>query len=228
MKNKLLILSLLVVSAVSLGASQGMDMNSSENGMDSGNMAGMKMSQDGMVMGQNTDQLPPGCDSIAGEENLTIRAGREHADQFNGKLFTYDQRVYEYDPCTKLTVTFHNSDNVRHQWMVHGLPQSLYRMGMFNIEVSGPGNMTGTFILPSQDETLLVHCGVPQHMQKGMKAQLKVGAGDGDISNIPGVTGDSTPYEYPEEDNTAFVVMSTLTAVVFGVLSAAGIRRWNR
>lgn len=34
-----------------------------------------------------------------------------------------------------------------------------------------------------------MHCGVRQHQQKGMKAQLLVGGGEGDIPNIPGISG---------------------------------------
>jgi hypothetical protein len=43
-------------------------------------------------------------------------------------------------------------------------------------------------ILPPGDKTYLVHCDIAQHMEKGMKAQLKVGKGDGDLPSIPGVT----------------------------------------
>jgi hypothetical protein len=43
-------------------------------------------------------------------------------------------------------------------------------------------------ILPPGDRTYLVHCDIAQHMEKGMKAQLKVGAGSGDLPSIPGVT----------------------------------------
>ena len=60
---------------------------------------------------------------------------------------------------------------------------------MFTLEVAGKGQRTSTFILPPGDKTYLVHCDVPQHMEKGMKAQLKAGAGDGDLPSIPGVTG---------------------------------------
>ena len=37
-------------------------------------------------------------------------------------------------------------------------------------------------------KTYLVHCELPQHMEKGMKAQLKVDGGDGDLPSIPGLT----------------------------------------
>ncbi|MFB6203138.1 MAG: hypothetical protein ABEK01_01455 [Candidatus Nanohaloarchaea archaeon] len=178
--------------------------------------AAMKITEDGMVMGQNTDRLPPGCDSISGWKNITVHAGKEYADNFTGKMFTYSERSFSYEQCTKLTVTFVNHDEIRHQWMVHGLPTSTYRMGMFTIEVSdGPGNVTGTFILPSNSETLLVHCGVPQHMQKGMKAQLKVGGGDGKIANIPGITDAKDEYNYPSQSPVQPAIILGLLGFVF-------------
>lgn len=88
----------------------------------------------------------------------------------------------------KVTVTFINEDNVRHQWMLHGLPRYLYPEGMFHIEVNGPGRKSGTFIVPSAKKTYLGHCDVAQHTEKGMKAQLKVGGGNGNLPSILGIT----------------------------------------
>jgi hypothetical protein len=59
---------------------------------------------------------------------------------------------------------------------------------MFHLEASGPSRISGTLILPPGDKTYLVHCDIAQHMEKGMKAQFKVGKGDGDLPSIPGVT----------------------------------------
>lgn len=176
----------------------------------------------GAVMNENTDQLPPGCDAISGETDITVHAGRHYAQEFNGKTFTYDQREFNFEPCEKVTVTFVNNDSVRHQWMVHGLPMNIYPMGMFSIEVTGPGSDTGTFIVPSYTETLLVHCGVPQHMQKGMKAQIKIGQGDGNIANIPGITGATDRYNYgqgnPLAKGAPFAVVGFVTAAVLVAL----------
>jgi hypothetical protein len=72
--------------------------------------------------------------------------------------------------------------------MMHGLPKYLYPKGMFHLEATGPSKISGTLILPPGDKTYLVHCDIAQHMEKGMKAQLKVGKGDGDLPSIPGVT----------------------------------------
>jgi hypothetical protein len=142
----------------------------------------------GMVMGQNTDTLPGGCDKISETKEITVHAGHKYAEKFPGRMFAFDTQEYQFKPCTKLTVNFINEDNIRHQWMMHGLPKYLYPKGMFHLEVSGPAKISGTLILPPGDRTYLVHCDIAQHMEKGMKAQLKVGAGSGDLPSIPGVT----------------------------------------
>jgi hypothetical protein len=72
----------------------------------------------------------------------------------------------------------------------------MYPKGMFHLEVSGPAKISGTLILPPGDKTYLVHCDIAQHMEKGMKAQLKVGDGDGDLPSIPGVTAPVVPDDY--------------------------------
>lgn len=142
----------------------------------------------GMVMGQNTSTLPGGCDSIAESKEITVHAGHKYAEKFPGRMFAFDTQEYNFKPCTKLTIHFINDDHIRHQWMMHGLPKYIYPKGMFHLEVSGPGKISGTLILPPGDKTYLVHCDIAQHMEKGMKGQLKVGKGDGDLPSIPGVT----------------------------------------
>jgi plastocyanin len=142
----------------------------------------------GMVMGQNTDTLPGGCDSISETKEITVHAGHKYAEKFPGRMFAFDTQEFNFKPCTKLTVHFVNEDNIRHQWMMHGLPKYLYPKGMFHLEATGPSKISGTLILPPGDKTYLVHCDIAQHMEKGMKAQLKVGKGDGDLPSIPGVT----------------------------------------
>ncbi|MCX7097395.1 MAG: copper oxidase [Methylococcales bacterium] len=142
----------------------------------------------GMVMGQNKDTLPGGCDSISETKEITVHAGHKYAEKFPGRMFAFDTQEFNFKPCTKLTVHFVNEDNIRHQWMMHGLPKYLYPKGMFHLEASGPSKISGTLILPPGDKTYLVHCDIAQHMEKGMKAQLKVGKGDGDLPSIPGLT----------------------------------------
>lgn len=150
----------------------------------------------GMVMGQNATTLPGGCDKIAATKEITVRAGHKYAEKFPGTMFAFDQQEYQFEPCTKLTVHFINDDDIRHQWMMHGLPKYLYPKGMFHLEVSGPGKVSGTLILPPGDKTYLVHCDIAGHMEKGMKGQLKVGKGSEDLPSIPGVTAATYPDDY--------------------------------
>jgi hypothetical protein len=157
---------------------------------------GMQMDMGGMVMNENHDQQPRDCGAIAGEQKIVVRAGRKYAQQFNGTMFAYDQHEWDVPPCTKVTVTLENEDTVRHQWMLHGLPRYLHPEGMFHLEVNGRGSKTGAFITPGARKTYLVHCDVAQHMEKGMKAQLKVGGGDGDLPSIPGITAARFPEAY--------------------------------
>lgn len=142
----------------------------------------------GMVMGQNSETLPGGCDKIAENREITVHAGHKYAEKFPGRMYAFDTQEFNFKPCTKLTVHFVNDDHIRHQWMMHGLPKYLYPKGMFHLEISGPGKISGTLILPPGDKTYLVHCDIAQHMEKGMKAQLKVGKGDGNLPSIPGLT----------------------------------------
>ena len=150
----------------------------------------------GMVMGQNTDKLPGGCDEISETKEITVHAGHKYAEKFPGRMFAFDIQEFNFKPCTKLTVNFVNEDKIRHQWMMHGLPKYMYPKGMFHLEVTGPAKISGTLILPPGDKTYLVHCDIAQHMEKGMKAQLKVGDGDGDLPSIPGVTALAVPDDY--------------------------------
>ncbi|MFI3157856.1 MAG: copper oxidase [Methylococcaceae bacterium] len=162
----------------------------------------------GMVMGQNTSTLPGGCDSIAESKEITVHAGHKYAEKFPGRMFAFDTQEFNFKPCTKLTVHFINDDNVRHQWMMHGLPKYLYPKGMFHLEVSGPAKISGTLILPPGDKTYLVHCDIAQHMEKGMKAQLKVGKGDGDLPSIPGVTAYVVADDYKGSLPTVMAAVS--------------------
>ncbi|MCK5121620.1 MAG: copper oxidase [Methylococcales bacterium] len=150
----------------------------------------------GMVMGQNTDTLPGGCDKIAATKEITVHAGHKYAEKFPGRMFAFDEQEYQFEPCTKLTVNFVNDDSIRHQWMMHGLPRYLYPKGMFHLEVTGPGKISGTLIFPPNDKTYLVHCDISQHMEKGMKGQLKIGKGSGDLPSIPGVTANVIQDDY--------------------------------
>lgn len=141
-----------------------------------------------MIMGQNFDKLPSSCQSISEEIEITVRAGRKYSANFPGTAFAFDKQQWNVKPCAKVTWHFINEDNIRHQFMMHGLPKYLYKLGMFHLEVTGPKTVSGTMIVPGKDETFLVHCDISHHMEKGMKAQLVVGKGGTDIPSIPGVT----------------------------------------
>lgn len=141
-----------------------------------------------MIMGQNLDTLPSSCRSISEEVEITVRAGRKYSAKFPGTAFAFDQQEWRVKPCAKVTFHFMNEDNIRHQFMMHGLPKYLYKYGMFHLEVTGPKTVSGTIIVPGGDDTYLVHCDISHHMEKGMKAQLVVGNGGTDIPGIPGLT----------------------------------------
>lgn len=203
-----LLLSVLVLLAGSVSAQEIEEHNML---MDHGGGHLMDLSG-GMVMGQNTDTLPDGCDKIAGDEEVTVHAGHKYAEKFPGRMFAFDKQEYQYEPCTRLTIHFVNEDNIRHQWMMHGLPKYLYPKGMFHLEVTGPGKISGTLILPPGDKTYLVHCDLAQHMEKGMKGQLKTGKGSGDLPSIPGVTDLAVADDYTaaRESEPAAAVAQTL------------------
>ncbi len=156
-------------------------------------MNAMKMDIHGMVMNENIDKLPKDCKEIAEEVTIQIKAGTEYAKPYPGTVFGYDQHQWKVSPCSRITVEFSNEDEIRHQWMIHGLPTYLYPKGMFHIEVNGKQKKTGTFIIPSAHFTYLVHCDIAQHTEKGMKAQLVAGNGRGDLSSIPGISDPKYP-----------------------------------
>lgn len=145
------------------------------------------------VYDENTDRLPPGCQEISQELAWDVRGGREHAADFDGRTFMFDVRSFDAPSCARVHVTFTNDDDSRHMWMVHGV----YPNGTFLLEADGGQSASGTFITPAEQETLLVHCGIPTHQQQGMKAQILVNGGEGDLPNIPGISG------LPEGDQEA-------------------------
>lgn len=149
---------------------------------------GHRMDMTAMVMNDNPDVLPADCESVSEDVAITVHAGTDHALYRNGKLFGYDNHEWRVRPCARVTVTFINEDDVRHQWMLHGLPRYIYPRGMFHLELNGAGTVQSSFIVPGDERTYLVHCDIAQHTEKGMKAQLVVGAGSGDLPNVPGVT----------------------------------------
>lgn len=177
----------------------------------------MLMDGKGMIMNANTDRLPKDCQKISGDVNITIRAGHKYAQKFNGKMFAFDSQEWDVKPCTRINVTFINDDEIRHQLMIHGLPGYLYPQGMFHLELYGAGELKASLIVPAQKKTYLVHCELPQHMEKGMKAQLKVDGGDSDLPSIPGLTKPVRADSYPVDWTPAMGAM-LLACILVGCL----------
>jgi plastocyanin len=182
---------------------------------------GMQMDGNGMVMNANRENLPRGCAEISRDYHFEISAGSECASNSPGMIFGMSQHELRVEPCSRVTVTFTNKDEVRHQWMVHGLPKYLYPTGMFHMEANAGATLTGTFIVPGDDRTYLIHCDMAQHMEKGMKGQLVVGAGSGNLWSVKGV-GD--PF-YRDAYLPAWIwILLALTAIT-GLAAALCLRR---
>jgi FtsP/CotA-like multicopper oxidase with cupredoxin domain len=164
-KNFLIFISLLTL----------LPINNAVSEMNHMHHKGMTMDMNTMVMGENKDRLPNDCPGISEEQTFTIKAGRKYASQED--VFAYDVPIINVKPCARITVTLENNDQVRHQWMVHGLPRYLYDGGMFHLEANGGYKVTGTFIVPSRDESYFTHCDIAQHTEKGLKGEVIVGAG---------------------------------------------------
>ena len=205
---------------------EGMD-HSQMQGMDHSGHGGHEMEFDagGMVMNTNSDRLPPGCPEIRRDYEFTVRAGTRYAAPFSGNTFGMSQHAFEVEPCSRITFTFINEDAVRHQFMIHKLPRDMYPQGMFHIEAAGGATKVGTLIVPSADRTYLIHCDIAQHMEQGMKGQLRAGRGDGDLSSIPGLTARFRIDHYGNP------VQVMLAATGGFALTLAGLwlwRRWRR
>lgn len=186
----------------------------------------MIMNETGMVMNYNTDVLPEDCERISRDYEFTIMAGTKYAKSYADTVFGFSEHEWRVEPCSRITVIFKNEDDVRHQWMVHGLPKYLYDQGMFHMEAMGGQTLKGVFIVPSDDRTYLAHCDIAQHMEKGMKGQLVVGGGDGDLWSIPGLTAN---FERPQDGGFSarrtvlFLGLAILSCIVLaGFLSRHG------
>ena len=192
---------------------------------------GMLMDEKGMIMNANSDNLPRDCTAISENVDITIHAGQKHAQKFTGKMFAFDSQEWNVKPCAKINITFINDDQIRHQLMIHGLPGYLYPDGMFHLELYGEGQLQASLIMPSQKKTYLVHCELPQHMEKGMKAQLKVDGGDGDLPSIPGISKPVKADVYPVDWSrlsTAVLLLCVLAGCAipfFIVINARSIKK---
>ena len=184
----------------------------------------MSVETTGIVMNENRDTLPAGCSDVSRDHQFTIRAGRKYADDEHGMTFGLSQAEVRVSPCSRVTIEFINEDEVRHQWMVHGLPKYLYPTGMFHIEAMGGQSQTGTFIVPPEDRNYLIHCDMSQHMEKGMRGQLVVGRGSGDLWSVPGVSDAFYRAPYRGGNDTSMILLAAVLAFVAGLFLAARIR----
>ena len=181
------------------------------------NHGNMIMDDKGMIMNNNPDKLPRDCKAISEDIDITVHGGHKFAKDFAGKMFTYDKRDLQVPPCARVNLTFINEDDIRHQFMLHGLPGYIYPKGMFTIELYGKGQKTGSFIVPSRDYTYYIHCEVSQHTEKGMKGQLKVGNGSGNLDSILGLTPPLTPDLY-SINNTQYTWLALIFSIIIGVV----------
>ncbi|MBV1877441.1 MAG: hypothetical protein KUG79_07355 [Pseudomonadales bacterium] len=182
----------------------------------------MMLSEDGMVMNNNAHRLPFGCDVISKQYEFVVSAGRRYAADNPGAVFGMSQHDYRVEACSRISVVFSNEDEVRHQWMVHGLPKYLYPGGMFHLEAMAGKTIQGTFIVPAGDQTYLVHCDMAQHMEKGMKGQLVVGNGSGNLWNVYNTSDTFLKSEYLPAHTSRWVL---LFAVIAFILTYGLLRR---
>jgi len=182
----------------------------------------MSLDNSGMVMNGNHNRLPQNCEKIGNDYQIKVYAGTKFAMDYPGTVFGMSQHEHRVDPCSRITVTFINEDEIRHQWMVHGLPRYIYPGGMFHLEAAGGQSQTGTFIVPGDDKTYLIHCDMAQHMEKGMKAQLIIGKGSGDLWAVPGVSAGFTQDSYLPEDTELYIIVIFIAGIVVTTLVITG------
>ncbi len=53
----------------------------------------------GVVMNENRDTLPRGCDAISVDHEFTIHAGRKYADDTPGMIFGMSEHEVRVEPC---------------------------------------------------------------------------------------------------------------------------------
>ena len=178
----------------------------------------MSLDASGMTMNENSELLPRDCEEITARVELTVHAGRQYAKNLPGMMFAYSENEFEAGPCSLVTVTLVNDDEVRHQWMIHGLPRYLYPGGMFHLETAGGTQRSGSFIVPGDAQTYLVHCDMPQHMEKGMKAQLVIAGGSGDLWAVPNTSDALRREDYLDEKATWLSLGVFAASVLLGMV----------
>ena len=178
----------------------------------------MSVDKAGVVMNQNKNTLPSGCDEISSDQDIEIQAGRDYAVDVPGMIFGYSDHDVRVEPCSRVTITLSNEDDVRHQWMVHGLPRYIYPSGMFHIEANGGQSKTGTFIVPAENKSYLIHCDMAQHMEKGMRGQLIVGSGSGDLWGVNGVSDQFLRAAYLPDNVDTLLISAIFAGMLLALL----------
>jgi len=184
----------------------------------------MRTDVDGIVMNENISTLPRDCESISRDYRFTIHAGRKYASGQPGMIFGMSQPEVRVEPCSRVEITFVNEDGVRHQWMVHGLPKYLYPAGMFHIEVEGGKQKSGTLIVPGGNHTYLIHCDLAQHMEKGMRGQLVVGTGSGNLWGVPAISDDFYRSSYLPRNVLLFVGLALIAGFLMAAVAMRAIK----
>jgi len=200
------------------------DLPAQDHAAHAGAEHAMSVDMAGMSMNHNDTVLPDDCAEIKRDYAFEIHAGTRFAENRPGLTFGYDTSELAVEPCSRVTIHFFNHDEVRHQWMLHGLPRYLYPGGMFHLEAAGGESRSASFIVPSDDKTYLVHCDISQHMEKGMKAQLKVGAGSGDLWSVPDVSAPFRRASYLPAGSPARLSLLSLLSLVFMTVIAWRLR----
>ena len=188
----------------------------------------MTVDDSGVVMNENLSTLPRDCHAISRDYHFTIHAGRKYASGQPGQIFGMSQPEVRVDSCSRVEVTFINEDNVRHQWMVHGLPKYLYPAGMFHIEVAGGKQKSGTLIVPGGDHTYLIHCDLAQHMEKGMRGQLVVGKGSGNLWGVPAISDSFFRSSYLPEHVLVYAGLAMIMGFLLTLLAIKTLLKAKR
>ena len=65
---------------------------------------------------------------------------------------------------------------------------------------------------------------VPQHAEKGMKAELKVAGGDGDLPSIPGISAPLEPDSYGMRWDAGALALAAAGGLAGMLLTLAALR----
>ena len=92
---------------------------------------GMSDNNGGFVINENVDRLPNGCDAIRSEKSITVYASKKYATGVPGTVYGMSEYEWNVEPCSRITVTFINEDNVRHMWMFMNSPSTFIQRACF-------------------------------------------------------------------------------------------------